>query len=164
MQTMRTVITTPRAPHPRKKEQNIEHKMDTRNSDKLATDKSKFAADGWVNVKSSRKARPRKDKEEDKSKKQAPTTNIFDKPIEVQLRNLGQVNITGSRNRYHTYFDVTIKLPPHKKPLDKLMKMISCGRIFGPSIQKQPGTPSKIPVSTFRASRKVIHYKRHVHQ
>jgi hypothetical protein len=78
----------------------------------------------WIAVKASKKAKPRIETTQKKSKTSA-TSNKFAEPVELQLRRLRQVKITGSRNRYHTYFDVTIKVPAHKKPFDRFMKIIN---------------------------------------
>jgi hypothetical protein len=79
--------------------------------------------EAWIDVKSTTKARVRKETEKKTSKKDKRSK--FEEPVEVKLKELRQVKITGSRNRYHTYFDVTIKSLPHKKPFDKFMKTIA---------------------------------------
>jgi hypothetical protein len=65
----------------------------------------------WIDVTAATKAKPRKEKDKETSKKKDAPTNKFEEPVEIQLRRLRQVKLTGSRNRYHTYFDLTIKVP-----------------------------------------------------
>jgi hypothetical protein len=105
------------------REMNVEKEL--KNNDMPSSKKdSTEGNDNWIAVKASTKAKPRKENAK-KISKPSKSIHKFEAPVEQQLRQLRQVKITGSRNRYHTYFDVTIKVPAHKKPFDKFMKIIT---------------------------------------